>query len=133
LIETPKLQVCQMAMIRLIYHELKPFASTRSAGCSQSDGTMDSHLHAVSGVSSCLQRNQDESKQQQSRARGDYGSQSRRVIVRMAASRSCDHPLVLGHIALPAVQLQRTTHSRYRSQNHLNVQYESYATCDARF
>jgi hypothetical protein len=24
---------------------------------------MDSHLHAVSGVSSCLQRNQDESKQ----------------------------------------------------------------------
>jgi dienelactone hydrolase len=55
--------------------------------------------------------------------------------VRRAASRSCDHPLVLGYIALPAVH-NRTTESRYIAhtlRTLCNVQYESYATCDARF
>ena len=58
---------------------ITPFASTRSAGCSQPDGTMDSHLHAVSGVSSCSQRSQVESNKQ-SRTRLNCGSQARRVI-----------------------------------------------------
>ena len=42
-------------------------------------GTMDSHLLAVSGVSSCLQRNQDESKRYALRLRSARGTQARRV------------------------------------------------------
>jgi hypothetical protein len=49
-----------MSLFGGFYPRTAPFASTRSAGYACK--TTDSHLHAVSGVSSCLQRNQDESK-----------------------------------------------------------------------
>jgi hypothetical protein len=42
---------------------LSPFASTRSASCSAASGMMNSHLHAVSSVSSCSQQSQVEPKQ----------------------------------------------------------------------
>jgi len=43
-------------------------------------GTMDSHLHAVSGVSSCLQRSQAEFKHTEKRGRDNCDSRSERVV-----------------------------------------------------
>jgi hypothetical protein len=69
-----------------------PFASTRSAGYLQLDRTIDSHLHAVSGVSSCLQRSQVESKHTAKRARDDCGLQSERVATTKKGDTGIEKP-----------------------------------------